>query len=133
MSDWADEKAKAIQREAHDGASPRTGLQLTAQALREARAEAERESRIKDDVLRYQAAQLAGMREAPQCSGSGDICKIRSDMKCRACRIKEVPASEWEKRVQGLVEAVKYLHNNGHWCRIQEVTSKAIAAWEGKS
>lgn len=121
------------------------------------------------EQLQSQAAQLAGMREVledllksidalPPSSLKG---RSRSQLVNFIDTKLSTPASEWEKRVQGLVEALRWYAKASHWewtthesthdgCGCTDLrthreplsapeqvggrrAAEALAAWEGKS
>lgn len=90
--------------------------------------------------LQSQAAQLAGMREAlsknpcdPMAHHEGNEFVGWIKCTCYKCRALSTPACEWERRVQGLVDALRGIAMTYDRCNHPTKAGQALAAWEGKA
>lgn len=52
-------------------------------------------------------AQIILLRGSLRCSGSGDLCKLRPEHKCNACKTLELPVPDLAAEVQDVIEAAQ--------------------------
>lgn len=60
-----------------------------------------------NEICTFLSAQVVALRGALRCSGSGDLCKLRPEHKCNACKTLELPIPELAQAVQGVIEAAR--------------------------